>query len=158
MVYAHTDNPIEQQEWAQRVLDTMEEYHNAKNSPAKASITFDFADKDAREASKVMKARKLTPTEALDWAWKRKVEDTAEQEYGSTRVRFSLRGEHTVRLQFLAAIKRTTKEEISRTALQQFLAESHELNRTELSVAEMNDLLKETNPTELAELYEKGQL
>jgi len=160
MILNQTDDPSEQKAWARRCLDKLEEFHAAAADSEKPHITFDFADKDAREAHGVIGRQNLTPTEALDWAWKRKTEGAAEQKYGSARVRFSLRGEDKVRLEFLAALERTTKEEAARVALQQYLTENRELAQIGLSVKEMDDLLKsnKNEPSKLADLHEEGQL
>jgi len=52
------------------------------------------------------------------------------------------------------------QEEIGRTALTQYLINSRELAEIDLSIGEMNDLLESHKkvPSEIADLYEEGQL
>jgi len=160
MIQNHTDALSEQQAWARRCLDRLEEFHAAGKDSDKPYVTFDFTEPDTREAKRVAARRDLTPTEALDWVWNNKIEGVAKQEYGSARVLFSVRGEDKVRLQYLAAIKRTTQEEIGRVALEEFLADNRELARTGLSIEEMNKRLEshKNDPSELAKLHEEDHL
>ena len=160
MVQQYTDDHSEQEAWARRCLDKLESFHSESSDTEKPHITFEFTEPDSREAKRMLARRDMTPIEAIEWVWNKKIESTAETEYGSARVLFSARGETKVRLQFLAALKRTTHEEIGRIALQQYLTNSRELAKTNLSIDEMNDLLEshKSEPSEIADLHEEGQL
>jgi len=160
MVQQYTDDPLEQEASARRCLDKLEKFHYDSSDTEKPHITFEFTEPDFREAKRMFARRDMTPIKAIEWVWNKKIESTTEAEYGSARVLFSARGETKVRLQFLAAIKRTTHEEIGRIALEQYLTNSSELAGTDLSVDEMNDLLEShrKKPSEIADLYEEGQL
>jgi len=160
MVQQYTDDPSEQEAWARRCLDKLENFHSDSSDTEKPHITFEFTEPDFREAKRMFARRDMTPIEAIEWIWNKKIESITEAEYGSARVLFSARGETKVRLQFLAVIKRTTQEEIGRTALTQYLINSRELAEIDLSIGEMNDLLESHKkvPSEIADLYEEGQL